>query len=85
MLLINVQLRDGWYARAVKFISRHSYGIYLIHVLVLAMLSHAGISWRFLNPVTGIVLTLITCLLISSTAIWLLSKLPCGKYIAGTR
>ena len=68
---------------AVTFISRYSYGIYLVHVLVLDVLQKSGIDWQLLTPIAGILITAVLCLPITLGLVWLLSKLPYGKYISG--
>ncbi|TDO21981.1 acyltransferase [Pedobacter duraquae] len=65
------------------FINQHSYGIYLVHVLVLIMLFKIGITCQFITPIIGIPLTTILCLSISGGIIFLVRKIPFGKYIAG--
>ncbi|EOR96343.1 membrane protein [Arcticibacter svalbardensis MN12-7] len=62
------------------FINRYSYGIYLVHVLVL---THLKFSWRTIHPLLGIPLTVISCLLISALIIYVINKIPGGKYISG--
>lgn len=67
----------------VGFFSKYSYGIYLVHVLVLTLLYHLGIFHSFINPVFGIPVTAILCFVISAFIIWGINKLPFGKYISG--
>ena len=66
-----------------NFISKYSYGIFLVHVLILSKLNDFNISWNFINPILGIPVTVIICLTISGIIIWGISKLPGGKYISG--
>lgn len=66
-----------------NFISKYSYGIFLVHVLVFFELLDWGINWNFVNPLVGIPVTIILCLTISSAIVFLVSKLPYGKYISG--
>lgn len=84
ILIVNVDLNKRWYVRGIKFISHSSYGIYLIHVLILTFLAQIGISCKFNIPAIGILLTFIACSIISSTIIFFLNKLPFGKYITGS-
>jgi surface polysaccharide O-acyltransferase-like enzyme len=65
------------------FISRYSYGIYLAHVLVLFFLYRLKIDWSFIHPIVGIPITAVLCLSISAGVVYVLNKLPFGKYIAG--
>ena len=62
------------------FINRYSYGIYLVHVLVLTQLRF---SWRTIHPLLGVPLTVVCCLSISALVIYVINKLPGGKYISG--
>jgi len=65
------------------FISRYSYGIFLVHVLVLSKLDDFNIRWDFINPLFGIPFTVFVCLFISAGIIFIVNKLPYGKYISG--
>jgi len=67
----------------ILFFSKYSYGTYLIHILILSALSTFGFSYSFINPIIGIPITSILCLIISSLIIWGVNKLPFGKYISG--
>jgi surface polysaccharide O-acyltransferase-like enzyme len=66
-----------------NFICKYSYGIFLVHVLVLYLLDDFGITWDFINPVAGIPVTVFLCLIISWAIIYVINKLPFGKYISG--
>lgn len=66
-----------------SLISRFSFGIYLVHVLVLMLLNKIGMSGNFINPVIGIPVTTIICLIISVFIINVLDKLSFSKYIIG--
>lgn len=65
------------------FISKYSYGIYLVHVLILTFLLKAGIKWDFINPVFAVPITTFICLFLSGLIIYLVNKMPYGKYISG--
>ncbi|MBP1616357.1 MAG: hypothetical protein H6Q14_184 [Bacteroidetes bacterium] len=65
------------------FISKYSYGVFLVHVLVFFKLQDFGISWNFVDPIVGIPLTVIICLAISLLIVFIVNKLPYGKYISG--
>jgi surface polysaccharide O-acyltransferase-like enzyme len=75
-----MDLKDSF---TVTFINKHSYGIYLIHILILAILSKPGIQWSFIHPAVGPFITTSLCLVISSLIVYAVSKLPYGKYISG--
>jgi surface polysaccharide O-acyltransferase-like enzyme len=66
-----------------NFISKYSYGIFLAHVLILSKLHDFNICWNFINPILGIPVTILLCLIVTSAVVSLVSKLPLGKYISG--
>jgi len=66
--------------KAGSFINRYSYGIYLVHVLVL---SQVKFPWLSSYPLIGIPLTVIICLAVSGLVVFLINKLPGGKYVSG--
>lgn len=66
----------------VGIISKYSYGIYLCHVIFLIIIKHMKIDWTTINPIIGIPLVSITVLFASTALVWLINKLPFGKYIS---
>lgn len=72
----NWRLSNG----AGSLINKYSYGIYLVHVLVL---SQVKFPWLSSYPLVGIPLTVLLCLVASTAVIFLVNKLPGGKYISG--
>lgn len=67
----------------LNLINRFSYGIYLIHVLILTFLTKGGITCFLINPLIGITVTTLLCLTFSIFILYIVSKLPYGKYISG--
>jgi surface polysaccharide O-acyltransferase-like enzyme len=70
-------------SKIIDFISKYSYGIYLVHVLVLFYLSKIGIDFSFMNPIFSIPLVTLLCLALSTLIIYGINKLPYGNYISG--
>lgn len=64
-------------------ISNYSYGIYLVHVMILGFLYLNKIYWTMAHPLISIPLVAIICLLLSFSVIFILRKIPFGKYISG--
>ncbi len=73
----------GFLSSVKNGINRHSYGIYLVHVLVLEFLNKYGINAFYMKPIIGVPLTCLLCLAISYFLVYLVNKLPFGKYISG--
>jgi len=70
-------------SKIILFLSKYSYGTYLIHILVLWILGKFGFSYAFVNPIIGIPITSMLCIIVSTLIIWGVNKLPFGKYISG--
>ena len=84
VLLKNAEIKlNGVIKSARNIIDKHSYGIYLSHILVLNYLIMYGIDWDLIHPLIGIPLTTIITLIVSVVIVYLISKIPFGKYISG--
>jgi len=46
-------------------ISKYGYGIYFVHILVLMVLNKLGINGALINPIIGVPITTLICLMIS--------------------
>jgi surface polysaccharide O-acyltransferase-like enzyme len=66
-----------------KTISNYSYGIYLVHIMIIGILFRNGIYWSFAHPLVSLPLLTLLVLVISFGIIFLLRKIPGGKYISG--
>ena len=73
----------NYFNLTINFICKYSFGIYLVHVLVLSLLRVFGITCFFINPAIGLVLTFVSCVGISTLIIYITHKIPFGKYISG--
>ncbi|MGM9477887.1 acyltransferase [Pedobacter sp. GSP4] len=67
----------------IKFINKYSYGIYLVHILVLFFMPRLGLDEILVNPIYAIPLKTIVCLFVSGVIVYIVNKLPYGKYISG--
>jgi surface polysaccharide O-acyltransferase-like enzyme len=70
-------------SKIILFFSKYSYGTYLIHILVLWILEKLGFSYAFVNPIIGISITSVLCFIVSTLIVFVINKLPLGKYISG--
>ncbi|MCE5332660.1 MAG: acyltransferase family protein [Bacteroidales bacterium] len=64
-------------------ISNYSYGIYLVHIMVIGVLFRNGIYWNFTYPLFSLPAIVIITLITSFGIIYILRKIPLGKYVAG--
>jgi surface polysaccharide O-acyltransferase-like enzyme len=69
--------------KMISIICRHSYGIYLSHLLILNIFLWLGLSFYFINPLISIPLITFACLLISCVLIVLMKRIPFLKFLAG--
>ncbi|MDR3693597.1 acyltransferase family protein [Mucilaginibacter sp.] len=70
--------------RARDFAGKYNYGIYLAHALVLYFLDDLfGISYKLGIPILSIPLTALICFLISLLLVWIINKIPFGKWVSG--
>ena len=83
LILKNFTIKNNAIKKLILFLSNQSFGIYLVHILTLTLLSKIGINWQFANPIISIPITTIICILISSLIIYLLRKVKYGNYISG--
>ena len=67
----------------VKLISKYSYGIYLSHILIIKVLSKFGVTGYSNYPILSIFITTFSSILLSLFIVYLINKIPYGKYISG--
>ena len=78
-----ITIENKVWTKSREEICRFSFGIYLLHVLVLKWLSMAHIHWNMTHPILAIPITTILTTVISLVVVYSVSKLPFGKYISG--
>ncbi len=83
LIMRTVSISNVRLNKVLSFISSNSFGIYLVHVLVLYFLRMVGVDWTIFNPLVSVPLVTIICLLISAGIIALLKTTKWGTYIAG--
>ena len=70
--------------RARDFVGTYNYGIYLSHALVLYFLADPfGISYSLCTPIISIPLTALICFVLSLLLVWIVNKIPFGKWVSG--
>lgn len=74
--------RITYYTTFRGFINKYGFGIYLGHVLIINILSYFGIDYCLTTPWLSIPIVAFVCLILTCLMIYVLDKLPYGKYIA---
>ena len=67
----------------ISTISNYSYGIYLVHIMVISILFNHRIFWTMAYPLISLPAIILLTLFLSFIIIFVLRKIPGGKYIAG--
>lgn len=79
----NTFIKNSYWLSIRALVCRHSFGIYLIHILILKWLSITHIHWNFTHPAIAIPITVLLTLTLSTLFVFLISRMPYGKYISG--
>ena len=70
---------NSFLAKAIESFSRSSYGIYLLHILILGLLSSKtlklALNYKFVHPIIGIPITVIATLIVSYICVQILRKI----------
>lgn len=83
LLVKDTTIKNSVLLRIQRLISNYSYGVYLSHIMVIGIFFQYDIFWTMGHPAWTLpVLTLLT-LVVSLLIIFVLRKLPYGKYISG--
>ena len=78
----------NWSPRAKQardFVGGYTFGIYLSHALILRLIDDEwdiNINYKLFTPAVGIPVTALICFILSLLLVYLLSKLPLGKWIS---
>lgn len=83
LLLKKTSINNKTARKIIAFISDHSFGVYLGHILVLQILNRNGLDWTIASPWLTIPFITICCLIVSLVIVYLLRLIKFGKYISG--
>lgn len=75
-ILFNTTIKNKVLSKIRDIISKNSFNIYLIHILVLAKIAPLNFTWSYINPFVGIITTTLLCLLISTITSIILKQIP---------
>jgi len=83
LLLKRIKFKNGLVKKSISFINEHSYGIYLIHILILLILKRFEIDWSIVHPIISVPVITLFCVLVSGVTIYLLRNIKYLKYFSG--
>jgi surface polysaccharide O-acyltransferase-like enzyme len=83
LLVKDSTIKNRFVSKIQYSVSNYSYGIYLVHVLVLGVFFNYGIFWTMAHPLISLPVVTLMTLLTSFITIYILRKIPFGKYISG--
>lgn len=83
LLIKNYEFKSVVIKKCLGFLSEHSFGIYLCHIMVLNVLKLNGLNWNTFNPVISVPITALTCLIISSIIIYSGKKIKFFRILMG--
>jgi len=81
--LKDTNIKNKLLALVSTTISNYSYGIYLVHIIVIGILFRNGIYWKFAHPLISLPALTLGVTVCSFGIIYVLRKIPFGKHISG--
>ena len=82
ILFKDSRIKNLYFISLRNLISSYSFGIYLVHILVIGIFFKFGIFWTMGNPLYSLPLVVTLTVMCSLALVWGLRKLPFGRYIA---
>jgi surface polysaccharide O-acyltransferase-like enzyme len=83
LLLKKIEIQNEKFKKLSRLTNNYSFGIYLVHVLILTGLDRVGINWTFIHPLIGMPLTTIACFTLSIILVYFVAKIPYGQHVRG--
>lgn len=81
--LKNIEFTNKYLIVFIKTISNYSFGIYLVHIMVISLFYRIGIFWTMAHPLISVPLVVFLTLITSFIVIFLLRKIPFMVKFAG--
>jgi surface polysaccharide O-acyltransferase-like enzyme len=81
--LKDTEIKNKYLSKIQFTISNYSYGIYLVHIMVIGIFFNNGIFWTMAHPLISIPLVTVMTLATSFMIIYIIRKIPFGNYISG--
>lgn len=66
-----------------NIVSQYSFGIYLVHIMVIGMFYLHNFFWTMAHPALSVPIVAIATLVVSTLIIYVLQKIPGLKYVSG--
>ncbi len=82
-LLKNIEFKNKYLVLFIQMMSNYSFGIYLVHIMVISLFYRIGIFWTMTHPLISVPLVVILTLITSFIVIFLLRKIPFMARFAG--
>lgn len=83
LMLQKSNIPNTFTRKILSELSKHSLGIYLIHILIFKLLGLSGIPWHTLGMGPGILIQAVLCIALSYLLIRIIRMVPYGKYVSG--
>jgi len=84
LLFKNIQIKFPlWLSNGINKFCSYSYGIYLVHILVLDLFLKSGITYLRLPVIISIPIISLLCMVVSYVIIYVLKKIPYLRITAG--
>jgi len=83
LIIKDSKIKNKYLLMIQQAISNYSYGIYLVHILVIGIFFNNGIFWTMAHPLISLPLISLMTLVTSFIIIYILRKIPFGIYISG--
>lgn len=77
------EVKPIWLKKTIFAISDYSYGIYLVHILVIDIFFNYGFFWDMVHPLISLPTLLPLTLGASMLIVFIFRKIPYVKYILG--
>ncbi len=79
----NTYFKNKIVLKIIRTISNYSFGIYLVHIMVISLFFRVGIFWTMAHPLVSVPFVVLLTLLTSFSVIYLLRKIPFMAKFAG--
>jgi len=78
-----IDIKNKFGLKLQSLISNYSYGIYLVHIMIIGLFFRQGIFWTMAHPLISIPFVTLLTIITSFVVIFILRKIPFGKYLSG--